>query len=197
MTVIVSQHLKPLYELYSYVLMAAAVFLYFTIAMATLVSAAWVEVGETPIFNNILLLYGAPVVMGMIFNRYHQKTLQPAAIIFSGIAAFIFISLEIRHLWQGSVALNQPTLSGELYTYSAVWLAMAIGAIFLGTMKFGNDCYRSGMALLALVIAKIFLIDMSDLEGLLRVASIMGLGLALLAISYLHQRIQRKNESAS
>jgi len=32
---------------------------------------------------------------------------------------------------------------------------------------------------------------MSDLDGLLRVASFMGLGLSLLGLSYLHQSIQR------
>jgi uncharacterized membrane protein len=50
------------------------------------------------------------------------------------------------------------------------------------------------MALLMVVIAKIFLIDMDDLEGLLRVASFMGLGLSLLGLAYLHQRISRAKE---
>ena len=36
---------------------------------------------------------------------------------------------------------------------------------------------------------EIFLVDMSDLTGLLRVASFMGLGLALLGVAYLYQRI--------
>lgn len=39
-----------------------------------------------------------------------------------------------------------------------------------------------------LVIGKIFLFDMADLEGLLRVASFMGLGLSLLGLAYLYQR---------
>jgi uncharacterized membrane protein len=46
------------------------------------------------------------------------------------------------------------------------------------------------MLLLALVIAKLFLVDMSGLEGLLRVASFMGMGLGLLGIAYLHQKLQ-------
>jgi len=35
-----------------------------------------------------------------------------------------------------------------------------------------------------LVIGKIFLLDMANLEGLLRVASCMGLGLSLLGLAY-------------
>jgi uncharacterized membrane protein len=45
------------------------------------------------------------------------------------------------------------------------------------------------MALLLVVVAKLFLIDMSDLTGLWRVASFMGLGLGLLALAWLHQRL--------
>ena len=49
--------------------------------------------------------------------------------------------------------------------------------------------YRAGMALLVVVIGKIFLIDMADLEGLLRVVLFLGLGLSLLGMAYLHQKI--------
>jgi uncharacterized membrane protein len=110
--------------------------------------------------------------------------------VFSGIAAFLFVSAEIRHLWQGSIRMSLPASDGELYTYSAVWLLMAVGAILAGAWRFGLGCYRAGMILLGLVIAKLFLVDMSDLQGLLRVASFLGLGLCLLGISYLHHRIK-------
>ena len=53
----------------------------------------------------------------------------------------------------------------------------------------------SGSALLTVVIAKIFIIDMSDLQGLLRVASFMGLGLSLLGLAWLHRRMQDKRTS--
>ncbi len=43
---------------------------------------------------------------------------------------------------------------------------------------------------------KLFLVDMSDLEGLLRVASFMGLGRGLLGRSYLHQRLQQQGGGA-
>tara|TARA_R110002049_G_scaffold129269_2_gene286998 strand:+ start:2783 stop:2965 length:183 start_codon:yes stop_codon:yes gene_type:complete len=46
------------------------------------------------------------------------------------------------------------------------------------------------MALLLVVIGKLFLIDMADLQGLWRVASFMGLGLSLLGLAYLYQKSQ-------
>ncbi len=68
---------------------------------------------------------------------------------------------------------------------------MAVLAILGGVWRFGQDSYRAGMLLLVIVIAKLFLVDMADLQGLLRVASFMGMGLALLAIAYLYQRLNR------
>ena len=189
---LVSQNLQKLYELYSYVLVVMAIGNYAAILIATLYSAPWLKVGEAPILNMLLLYYGTPVGLCAIFYWFYQARFQATSMLFAAVTTFIFITMEIRHLWQESLRLDLPTSSGELYTYSVVWLIMAIAAILTGTWRYGRHCYQSGMLLLALVIAKIFLIDMSDLEGLLRVASFMGLGLALLAISYLHQRMQQR-----
>ena len=192
----VSQHLNRVYIIFSQilVLMALANYLFVLLAWALgwVVGASWVwrDIGETPILNLMLLIFGVPVIMGALMTRYHLPRLKKTALLFTGLSFFIFVSLQIRHLWQGSIRITLETTSGELYTYSAVWLVMAIIAILGGAWRFGEQCYRAGMILLALVIAKLFLIDMSDLEGLLRVASFMGLGLGLLGISYLHQRIQ-------
>jgi uncharacterized membrane protein len=72
---------------------------------------------------------------------------------------------------------------------------MAIAAILAGASWRVRDLYKAGLALLAVVIAKIFLIDMSDLEGLLRVASFMGLGLSLLGLAWLHGRIKHNQST--
>ncbi len=76
-----------------------------------------------------------------------------------------------------------------MYTYSAVWMLLAITAILAGSWRFGKNCYRSGMILLAMVIFKVFVIDMYQLEGIYRIVAFMGLGLSLLGIAYLHKRI--------
>lgn len=46
------------------------------------------------------------------------------------------------------------------------------------------------------IIAKIFLVGMSDIEGLLRIASFLGLGMALLGVSCLHRRLQNDEPQA-
>ncbi len=107
----------------------------------------------------------------------------------TGFGAFLFVSLEIRHLWQGKLHLRWPTGNGELYTYSAIWLVMAVGCLLYGTLNKAHSLNRFGFGLLGLVIGKIFLVDMAGLEGLLRVASFMGLGLSLLGLAYLTSKL--------
>ena len=146
------------------------------------------QIAQTRIWNLLLLAYGAPVIMALLARRYFEPRFSRIAAGVAGVTLFIFVSLEIRHLWQGALDLDRFTRDGELYTYSIVWLLMAVAAILAGGLRYGAGLYRGGMALLALVIAKIFLVDAGDLTGLLRASAFMGLGLCLLGLTYLHQR---------
>ena len=188
-----STTLKTFYSIYSAFLMAAALGLYGLVLVRTAMSHAWVygAIGDTIFWNFATLAYGLPVLVGLLLMRLYDPALKRRVTVGTGFALFVFVSLSIRHLWTGNVRLDTPTFSdGELYTYSAVWLVMALGAMLGGIWRYGVDLYRAGLVLLLLVTAKLFLVDMAGLEGLLRVASFMGLGLALLGISYLHQRMK-------
>ncbi len=150
-------------------------------------------VSSLPIFNLLLLSYGAPVIWAFLIARLHNPDFKRFASILAGIALLLFVTLEIRQLWQGSsLALSRSTSDGEIYSYSIVWLLMSIPAVLLGAHWNNKDLYRAGMGLLAVVIGKIFLIDMAGLAGLWRVASFMGLGLSLLALAWLHQRVAKQ-----
>ena len=84
-----------------------------------------------------------------------------------------------------------------LYSYSVVGLLMAVTAMLTATRWRLPGLYRAGLGLLAGVTAKIFLIDMSGLQGLWRVASFMGLGPSLLGLAWLHQRMQAGDRNAA
>ena len=158
-----------------------------------ILNPVWGEqvVGETPIWNLLLLAYGAPVVLAYLASRYGEPLGARIAAKVAPLALFAFVSLEIRHLWQGALDLSLPTGDGEMITYSVAWLGMAVGAILAGGLRFGRGVYRAGMALLLLTTCKVFVLDMSGLTGLLRAASFMGLGLSLLGLAYLHQKFGR------
>jgi uncharacterized membrane protein len=189
---LVSEHLQVLYRFASRILLTMALGSY---AVAAVLHNPWWSdepIGITPVFNLLLLAYGLPVIMALLVARYHEPPLRRPAVGLAGSGALLFIALEIRHLWQGGrLNLHYATGDGELYTYSIIGLLMAVAAILAGTRWRIPDLYKSGLALLAFVIAKIFLIDMSGLDGMWRVASFMGLGLSLLGLAWLHRRIKR------
>lgn len=185
-----SAELARFYRVYAALLLVFAAAQYVRILASTAGSNAWLVAGISarPLFNLLLLTHGAPVLLALGVWRWYLPQFRQPALYTAAAALFVFVSLEIRHLWHGSIHFGIPMQDAELYTYSIVWLLMAVAAILAGVRRFGAQCYRGGLALLGLVIAKLFLVDMADLTGLLRVASFMGMGLVLLALGYLHQR---------
>ena len=186
-----------LYRIFSLVLLGLSSVSY--LILVTWYNPWWGEatISATPIFNMLLPAYGGPVLLALAVSRFTQ--LAPSMLVFrawalwvAGGAFMLFSALEIRQLWRGSdMELWSGIASGELYSYSVVGMLYAIIAIIYGTKKGYAHCYKVGMTLLGLVIAKIFLIDMDGLQGLWRVAAFMGLGLALLGLAWMHQKVQR------
>lgn len=150
------------------------------------------EISSTPIFNMLLPAYGGPVLLALVLSRLPQLLPKVVALGVVGFSFMLFSALEIRQLWRGSeLNLSLGINNGELYSYSVVGMIYAIVAIIYATKKGDRLIYKAGMVLLGLVIAKIFLIDMNDLQGLWRVAAFMGLGLSLLGLAWMHQKVQR------
>ena len=58
----------------------------------------------------------------------------------------------------------------------------------LGLRRGSAALRHAGMALVCLVVAKVFLVDMAGLKGLLRVFSFLGLGAALVGLGYAYRR---------
>jgi len=192
----VSHSLNTFYQICSKTLLLMAVASYGVVA---LIHNPWWSgelIATTPVFNILLLAYGAPVIWALLVAYYHQPQYRQLALRFAGLALMLFVALEIRQLWQGgNLSLDKFTDDGELYTYSVVWMLMAIAGVLLGTQWRIKDLYKASMALLTLVIAKIFLVDMSGLDGLWRVAAFMGLGLSLLGLAWLYKRMQGGGQS--
>ncbi len=187
--------LSGLYRGVGQVLMLLAVgnYLWLVTAMNPLWNAVSSgAIGETPVLNALLLAYGLPVVLWGLASRFYEPDLRPFFAVLAGVALWLFVSLEIRHLWQGRLDFFDPFRDGELYTYSVVWLLMAVGTMLLGTLRSHKALYRGGLVLLALVILKIFFVDMAGLTGLLRALSFMGLGLSLLGLAFVHQYLGRR-----
>jgi uncharacterized membrane protein len=186
-----SEHMNRLYRLFSnFLLLLSLANFGFVVVLDQNPLFANTAVSATPIFNILLLAYGLPVLLFAVAYRLLENPSRKVAGTLAGLALLLFCSLEIRHLWQGELSLNAATSDGELYTYSMVWLALAIAGSIWAIRFSHSNLYKGSMLLLIVVVAKIFLIDMEGLTGLLRAASFMGLGLSLLGLAYLHQRFR-------
>ena len=69
---------------------------------------------------------------------------------------------------------------------------MGAGTVIFGHLKNQLLIQKVGLGLLAAVIVKVFLIDMANLEGLLKALSFIGLGLSLVGLSWLFQKLRSR-----
>ena len=106
-------------------------------------------------------------------------------------------ALLVRQLFQGAI-LNGPTMPiAESYGYSLAGLLLAIGLIVAG-MRLADKALRlAGLLLLTATICKVFLIDASELKGVLRILSFLGLGIALIGIGRLYGPVIRAETSST
>lgn len=186
-----SEHLGGLYRWVARVLLVLALGNHCIVLTALNPIGGLESVGPDKVWNILLLAYGAPVALALLAVRFGEPGGSRPAGLAAAVSAFVFVNLEVRHLWQGALAWSPVPGDGEMATYSIAWLAMAVGCMLAGGMRFGPSVYRIGMVLLLLTACKVFLVDASGLTGLLRAGSFLGLGLSLLGLAYLHRRLSR------
>jgi len=87
------------------------------------------------------------------------------------------------------------TGGAEQYTYSIAWLAFGVALLGIGIVVNSQRARLASAVVIALTILKAFLIDMSTLTGVYRALSFMCLGLVLVAIGWLYQRILFRRRS--
>jgi uncharacterized membrane protein len=143
--------------------------------------------------NAILLGYAMPAVLAVLLSYAvaGQRRTAYANTIAAGalILALSYLTLEIRRLYHGPVLTSGATSGAEQYTYSIAWLAFGVILLGIGIVFNSQRARLASATVIALTILKAFLIDMSTLTGVYRALSFMCLGLVLVAIGWLYQRI--------
>jgi uncharacterized membrane protein len=151
-----------------------------------------IDVGG-PFLNVLLLGYALPAVLALLLSyavagrrhAYYANTIAAAAL----ILALTYVSFEIRRLYHGPFLTTGPTTGAEQYTYSIAWLAFGVVLLGIGVLVNSERARLASAVVIALTILKVFLIDMSTLTGIYRALSFICLGLVLVAIGWLYQRI--------
>ncbi len=142
--------------------------------------------------NDLLIAYGLPAVLALLFARHLPATLGAVRLAAQGLAlvlAMAWLSMQVSRLFQGPV-LNPDTISAtEWYAWSAVWLGFGIALLLAGLWRNSRGLRLASALVTGATVAKVFLSDMADLEGALRAFSFIGLGLVLVAMGWLYQRL--------
>lgn len=156
-------------------------------------------IGEIPLFNWLLLTWLVPSVLIVWLANFIKpinKTLSQVLLGGAGLLAVLAINSLIRQYWQsGFIHLSKPTSDAELYSYSIIWLLLGALVVIAGHLKQQLLLQKIGLGILGAVIVKVFLIDMASLTGLLKAVSFIGLGLSLVALSWLFQKLRSKAEA--
>lgn len=152
------------------------------------------EVGRLPVLNGLLVAYALPAAMAALARRWIDERTEKAAAQLAGLAAgvlaFAYVSFEVRHLFDPGFDRQGLDADGlELYAYSFAWLLFGVALLALGFARRSPAFRHTGMALVCIVVVKVFLIDLSGLHGLLRVVSFLGLGAALLGLGFVYRRV--------
>ncbi len=111
--------------------------------------------------------------------------------------ALLYLSLEVRRLFHGPVLPVGPTTDAEQYAYSAAWLVFGVALLAIGAALRSQPVRIASAAVMVLTVLKVFLVDMSDMEGIYQALSFIGLGAVLMGIGWFYQRLLFPHRAAA
>lgn len=150
--------------------------------------------GSIPVFNLLFLAYLLPAVAAGALALYcRDKRPQWYAAMLAVVAAvlaFAYATLSVRRLFKGEfIGLWSGLGQLETYTYSALWLVIGVVLLTAGVWLKSQVLRIASAALISIAVLKVFIFDMSELEGVLRALSFIGLGAVLIGIGLFYQRL--------
>jgi uncharacterized membrane protein len=106
-----------------------------------------------------------------------------------GIAAFVWLNgvlLRTLHHWADVPFLLDAMLRSMLVqaAFSIFWSVLALCAMVCATRFRMRPLWMTGAGLMAAVVLKLFFIDLSNVGGVERIVSFIGVGLLMLVIGY-------------
>lgn len=150
-----------------------------------------------PLFNPLDLAIGAVfVVLAMWLRAAAARGLgawlqgaRPALYVLFGAGAFVWVNatlLRSLHHWAGLPYALRPMLSSQLVqaSFSILWMLLAMGAMGVATRRALRPLWIAGAALMGVVVAKLFLVDLSGIGTVERIVSFIGAGVLMLLIGY-------------
>ena len=171
--------------------LVAAVFVRLTINPAIL---DYHPPSERAVFNWYLYTYLVCAVAFFVAAQLAPKAYKVAVGLTRGAATlllFFLLNIEIADYFSTGPTLTFNFLSSSLaqdLTYTIGWASFAIALLVAGIAFHTRAARVAAIVLLVVTIFKCFLHDLARLGGLYRIASFLGLALALVLVSVLLQK---------
>lgn len=146
-------------------------------------------------------LFGAYVIPSIFFGvvavkfKHLPYTIRQGLGWLSAAFAALYIGLEIRRWWHNPYLDYGSVADGELYAYTVAMLIVAAGLLGFAFVRKSATLRKIALVLVGVIIVKVFLLDMSGLDGLLRVVSFLVLGLVLAAMALINRMLQKNEQS--
>ncbi|EYD74896.1 hypothetical protein Rumeso_03537 [Rubellimicrobium mesophilum DSM 19309] len=149
---------------------------------------AWEVVRGSQPFDTLLVAYLLPALaLGALAWRLDRLRGRVVLVVAGGVFGATWAFLAIRRFWQGDVLAVSGFTQPELYSYTVALLSLG-GVLLAQALRTRSAMLRRlAMAVIALTIAKVFLVDAAGLAGLLRVFSFLALGLVLAGLAWLNR----------
>jgi Predicted membrane protein (DUF2339) len=185
--------------------------LYVLVGVRLLANLEVLTYGERglPILNWLLYTYGVPALCAFAGAAWlaraeaargaepahdvidgDRRLLAPGAAALGLLLVFWLLNLEIIDFFSAGryVELSVERHFSRDLTMSVAWGLYALGLLLVGLWRKIRPVRYVSLGFLVLTAAKVFLYDLSALEGVYRILSFFGLGVALILVSLLYQR---------
>jgi uncharacterized membrane protein len=152
----------------------------------------------TPIWNWYFYAYGITIVClfvgGWFFrsprNHAFERTSPTLLYSLGAILTFLLLNIEIADYFSIGPTLTF-SFTGNFardMSYSIAWALFAFALLLIGMKKHTRWVRYSGVALLVVTLAKLFLHDLSSLNQLYRIGAFIGVAVILIVASFVYQR---------
>src|SRR5690606_5583688 len=119
------------------------------------------------------------------------------AVVVASVLVVIAFTAQNEIYWTLRGDFSADARFAASLSLSAIWTVLAAVFIAAGMWRDYAPLRYLAMALFGLTVLKVFLVDLSSLGGIYRVLGFIGVGLMLLAVSFLYQRTRRQREAGN
>ncbi|KJU75978.1 membrane protein [Ectopseudomonas oleovorans] len=162
-----------------------------------------------PLFNPLEL--GLLLCLGALFvwarDALPRFGLAPVRVLpvvqgVAGVSLFALLTVIVMRTahhwggvpWQTSALFDSMLVQTGL---SIVWTLIALTLMLFGHLRVRRELWLVGAALIALVVAKLFFVELGNRGGLERIVSFIGVGVLLLVVGYFAPLPPRKAEKSA